>query len=254
MKHLFILLFLTLSFGVFSQTELLDSIKQVRIKNLPEMGENLCTSKYWNDDYDDGVSAFMQICSWSDKVELKLKDEQKNDNRAVLTVDYYVDGIPRDRVYLFLIKESDSWLIDGFNENERQIKLFLDGLYSGHFSPFYLPDDTELIDFGNKILTFGRDDIGMLMFLEENSAPESEHDFISQMTTDMNFEQHFVNSVGYEKRTNVGYIHFKGKQKYEEDYYSNITIYVSKTESGKLKILDRSYSGPYASDFFYMLY
>ena len=253
MKHLFIFLFLTISFQAFSQAEIMDSIEQVRNENKPELAQSLCTPGYWTAETDGGERMFRQICSWGDRVLLVLKKEQKMENRAVLTVDFYRDSIPRDRIYIYLIMESDAWLIDGINETERLIKLFLEGLYSAHFSPTYLPKDTQLIEFGEKILSFERDEIRMLQFLEENTAPESEHDFISQMTTDMNFEQHFVNRTGYEERTNVGYIHFMGKHKYEGNYFSNLTIYVSKTENGKLKILDRSYGAPYARGFFYNL-
>ncbi len=249
MKQLLVLLIATLSIGAFGQTELLDSIRTIQIKKTPNLGVYICTPDYWMADSEGGIGTFKQICRWPDEVELRLFKEEIKETRAVLTADIYFEGVPKDRIYMYFIKNADSWLLDGFNETEALIPEFLAGNFSGHFSPFDLPIDMELKDFGDKLLAFGRDDVKMLEFLKENTTPGSELDFISQMTTDLNFDPHIVNSFRYDKRLNRGYIHFMGKHKYEDNYYSEITIYVSKTESGKLKILSRLYSGPYTSGF-----
>lgn len=253
MKKITLFLLMLITLNLFSQDEILDSIAYVREKNIPESAENFCTSGYWASEANGALGMFKQMCSWGEKAEIRLKNKKLVGSRAVLTVDFYFEGIPQDRGYLFMVKEAKGWLIDGMNENKHMIKYFLEGLYSGHFSPTELPTDSELADFGNKILSFGRNENGMIQFLEENTASGSVLDFTSQMTTDMSFELHYVNRVGYEQRSNLGYIHFKGKHKSEEDYYSDITIYVAKNINGKMKVIDRVYAEPYARGFFYCL-
>jgi hypothetical protein len=254
MKQIFLFFFLLAALNSYSQSEIMDSVKRIQTNNDYELAKSFCTSGYWNADSDGGINTFKQISGWGEGVELKLSNKTLKDAGAILTVDLYFEGIPRDRVYFYMLKDKNKWFIDGINEIEYMHEYFLSGQYSGHFSPSSLPADKELADFGNKILSFERDEYEMQKFLEENTAPGSELDFTSQMTTDLDFELHYVNSVGYEERSNLGFINFKGKHVSEEDYYSSITIYVTKNVNGKIKILDREYhGGPYARSFFYNL-
>jgi len=249
MKSLLSILFLTLTFSAFSQSEIMDSIEHVRSENKPELGKLFCTEGYWNAETDGGAQTFRKMCKWGTDVKLKLNKEQKKGNRSVLTVDFYRKDILRDRVYIYLDKASGSWLMDGLNETERLIKHYLDGFYTGHFSPTDLPGDNELKKLGTKIISFGQNEAKLTNYLQQNIAPETEFGFVRQLV-DKSFEAHTVESYGYDKRLNKGYIHFKGKEKENDYYYSNITIYVSKTESGKIKILKQNYSRPWASSFF----
>ncbi len=241
---------LLLSVNGFSQTEIMDSIKHIRAKKMPELAKSLCTEAYWIANFDGGLEVFEQICKWPSEVELKLNKEQTNENRAVLTVDFYRNNILRDRVYIFLEKHSEGWLMDGFNETEQLIKPYLNGYYSGHFNPTDLPGDKDLENFGKELVSFGQNETALLNFIEQNAAADSESGFISQMAS-VNYEPHVLKSSGYDNRLNKGFIYFKGKTK-KESYPidSNITLYVTKTNDGTIKILYQYYSQPWASDFF----
>lgn len=248
-----LIFFLVCSFGTYSQSEILDSIRNVQLKQNPELGKSLCTSGFWIADSDGGIGFFGLISELPEDVELKLNKEQKNENRAVLTTDIYFKGVlaPNDRLFVFLIKKSNFWLIDGINETEELIEHFLGGYYSGHFTPYDLPRDTGLEEFGNKLISHSGNNDELLKYLRENTAHGSKFDFISDMESDENYEPYFFIVYGYDKRINKGYINFWAHPKDKESpYVSNITIYVSKTENGKIKILGQSFYGPSKYDFF----
>lgn len=238
-----------LSFGAFSQTELLDSIEQVQIKKIPESAQSICTSAYWNNDFDSGLKTFKLISQWNDIFKLKLNKEQKNDNKAVLILDLYNRGVPVGLMYLFLNMESDRWLIDGLNQTESLIDPFLEGYYSGHFFPLSLPEDEAFSEFGNRIISFWEDEEGLLRFLEENTVPGSNFDFTWIIVSILNSEQPVVKTTGYEERTNKGYICFELKQSFETIFVNLLTIYIAKDESGKFKILRREIAKPNADGF-----
>lgn len=249
MKRIIVLFLLTLSLRAYNQSEIIDSIQKIRIKNIPKLAQSFCTEDYWEASSKSGKDIFKQLCDWPDGVELRIYDEQKKEDKDVLKIDLIFQDTIFDKFYIFLVKKSDKWLIDGINDTKDLISLFFDGIYSGHFSPFDLPIDIDLINFGKKIVSFGRDYDATLDFLEQNAAQGSKTDFISQMTTNLDFEQHFVNNAGYDKRFNKGYIHFMGKSLKYENYFSEITIFVSKTQNGKIKILSRIYGSPNAEYF-----
>ncbi len=248
MKKLLPALLLFIAANSIAQSEIMDSIESVRTGKMPLLAKSLCTKDYWVSEYDGGTEVFEQICKWPPEIELKLNKEQKNENRAVLTVDFYHNNILRDRVYIFLEKQSASWLIDGFNETEQLIKHYLDGYYTGHFNPTDLPGDKDLENFGGELVSFGQDETALKNFVEQNAADGSESGFISQMAS-KNYEPHLLKSSGYDSRLNKGFIYFKGKAK-DAFIDSNITLYVSKNENGAIKILYQNYTQPWASGFF----
>jgi len=245
MKHLFFIIFLIITFNTFGQTEILDSIRNVQLKKIPESGKNFSTFSYWDEEIDGGIMGFIQISEWPEEVELKLYKEQINKNRAVLTSDIYYKGSQEDRIYIFLIKESDTWLIDGIHETKELIPHFLEAYYSGHFSPYDLPGDNDLKELGENIISFGKNKDEMLIYLKKNTAPGSTYDLITELTADTDLEPFFLNTYGFDERINKGYINFWAFDKSKESITgSEITIYVSKTENSKIKILNMGLSGP----------
>ncbi|MBN1251008.1 MAG: hypothetical protein JXR51_04800 [Bacteroidales bacterium] len=250
MKSLLTILFLSISLNIFSQSEIMDSIAKIRKNNTPELAENFCTEGFWNAVTDGGIIAFKRICKMPDIAQFKLNDEQTKGNRSVLTVYYLVNSEPRDLVYIYMVKESDKWLMDGFNETKSLINYFFDGYYSGHFSPEDLPEDPDLADFGTKLALYSRDEENLIKLLDEKMEPGSTLDFFKQLS-DTNFENFTYDICGYDEKFNRGYIHYKGKSKTEDDYYARATIYILIAESGKIKILDQDYSIPSTDSFIY---
>jgi hypothetical protein len=270
MKVTILIVVLTLNVAAYSQSEIMDSIEYVRLNNKPELGKSLCTNGYWNAIQDHGASFFRKICQLKPNQSLKEVNKQQNDNFCVLTLHFLVGTVVRDELYLYLKKESESWLLDGCDESKVHIKHFMNGSYSGHFSPLELSPDEELNDFGEKIVSFGLDKEKLLLFLEEHAEErlieyeasdelkellseiekeETRFDFVSQLT-DSNLAGHTVSNTGYDERVDLGFIHFESKKELFEGYRSSTTLIISK-KGGKMTILDKSYSPPYANTFFY---
>jgi hypothetical protein len=251
MNQLLLILLSMISIAGYSQSEILNSIKKVQSTNDHELAIKFCTEGYWNATSDGGINTFRQIADWPKKLELKLFKEQRNKKRAVLTVDLYYKGIPEERVFLFLVKESGRWLLDGFNEVEDLSDHFLEAYYTGHFTPFDLPRDDKLNEFGMKILSYVNNSERLIKFLEDETEVGSSFNFVDELTQEADLKPYFVNMYGFDERINKGYINFWANPKNEgDDNNGNITIYVSKTENGKLKILGQGLYGPSINDFF----
>jgi hypothetical protein len=274
MRISFLILIFAINVPIFGQSEILDSIDYVRSLNKPELGKSLCTEGFWNGVQENGALVFRQICEMKPNFSFKEVGKKQNGKFCVLEVDFLVDDVPKDLIYLYLKEESGKWLLDGMNETEVQIKYFLNGSYSGHFSPLELSPDAEFNEFGKKIVTFGLDKEKLLAFLKLNATdgvisekerkemaelfegidPEFEEtepqfDFVNQLTNPK-LGGHIVLNTGYDEKNNLGFIHFESKIEYLEDLKSSTTLFLSK-EKGNMRILGCSYSPPFASDFLY---
>ncbi len=249
MRNITILLVLLFAYNGYSQIELMDSIETFRFGQSPDLAKSFCTNGYWYAERDGGISTFKQIWRWGEEIQLKAIKEQANGNRAVLTVNLMMMGKPVDQIYLYLKKESGNWFIDGIDENKRKIDHFLDGRFSGHFTPMELPHDPDLKKLGDLIVSFGQDEEVIISFLEQNFAAGSDFDFTGQLVNP-EFEPHFCHSAGYDKVLNKGYIHLMAARKGDEEYFSNITLYITKTDEGIFKIIERLYGTPSSNDFF----
>lgn len=82
------------------------------------------------------------------RFELRLAATQKQGERAVITVDVIVAGKAVDRIYLYLLRQSGRWLVDGLDENRGHHEPFLKGQVPAAFRVEDLPNSPSLIALG----------------------------------------------------------------------------------------------------------
>jgi len=249
MKFYIILICIFISNILFGQEYLIDSIKILQKANTPFKGRTLCTEGYWGAEIDGGERLMKQLCRKS-KAELKISDNKTAKNRSVLVVDFLMDGVKRDEVYLFAIKNNNQWFIDGFNETKAMIDYFLKGECSGHFAPTSLAKDKNLEEIATQMLKYTKDIDGLKNFIKEYISEEKMgYNAIPYQFTSELYDEVKLISTGYSKKFNKGFIYFKQTEK-EDDYESGISIYVKQIKKDKYTIYNYGFSMPYASSFF----
>jgi hypothetical protein len=104
------------------------------------------TRNAWEREEDSGRSLYGQ--GTRKRFELRLTGTQVRGERAVATVDVNVAGKAVDRVYLYLVRQSGRWLVDGIDENRGHHEPFLLGQVPALFRVEALPSSPELLALG----------------------------------------------------------------------------------------------------------
>lgn len=84
--------------------------------------------------------------------ELRLFATQRQGERAVLSVDVSAAGRLVDRVYLYAVRQSGHWLVEGLDENRGHHEPFLAGQVPAAFRVEELPNSAELMGLGAQII------------------------------------------------------------------------------------------------------
>lgn len=234
---------------LLGQESLMDSIKVITEQNNPNNGVSICTPDFWDAEFDGGKRTFKQLCRIGTEAELKISDKKTGENRAILVIDFLKNGIKKDEIYLYAIKNENQWLMDGFNETKSMFEYFLANKCSGHFNPTSLPTSLDLENIAKEMLKYTQDIDGLNNYLKKITTDDSEFSSVSSQFTDKTYHQVNLSSVGYSEELGRGYIYFKQLEA-GDDYESGITIYLKKTESGKYKIYDFGFIFPSARSFF----
>lgn len=82
------------------------------------------------------------------RFQLRLAATQAQGERAVATVEVSVAGKIVDRIYLYLLRQSGRWLVDGLDENRGHHEPFLKGQVPAAFRVEELPNSPALIALG----------------------------------------------------------------------------------------------------------
>ncbi|MCI5054492.1 MAG: hypothetical protein MRY83_00140 [Flavobacteriales bacterium] len=246
MKWLLFLIAIGGSLNLFTQNNFIEKINEIRLKQEPELGKDLCTEGFWTAEVDAGERVFKRLCKYGDDVQLKVSKEFTESDRVVLVTDFIRDGVKRDEVYLYLVKKDNEWFMDGFNESKDLIPYFLKGSYSGHFQPTDLPSDPDLVIIGKKIAEFDKDGDAIMAYIKSTFESGSDFTFVGQLE-ESDYGPNEFESAGYDKNVNKGYIHIQQPGKY---YKGSVCLYVVRQPSGKYKIIDANYGSPSARSFF----
>ncbi|WP_372367098.1 hypothetical protein [Candidatus Uabimicrobium sp. HlEnr_7] len=108
-----------------------------------------CTKGFIESHVDNAERFFRQAVR--KKFELKISHQRQKNSRVVLDVEIYRNNRRVDKVYLYLVQNNKSWLIDGLSENKQITNLFLEGNIFGHFHPENLPSLPELDELGKNL-------------------------------------------------------------------------------------------------------
>jgi hypothetical protein len=130
--------------------------------------ETLFTKECWTAKRDSGNRFFKQAVR--KKFDMEKKDVKSKGDKAVVTADILREGKVVDKLFFYMIRQNDKWLIDGIDEIDNHVGYYLDGILPARFDILKYPGNKELETLGAKLIEIA----GPLKAAESDPAKQAE--------------------------------------------------------------------------------